>query len=62
MTRRIWPGRGEFDLTGFAEAVKATGYGGAVSVELLNESWRLDGLRPAEFARRAMQTSRPYWS
>ena len=62
MTRRIWPGRGEFDLTGFAEAVKATGYSGAISVELLNESWRLDGLRPAEFARRAMQTSRPYWT
>jgi len=62
MTRRIWPGRGEFDLTGFADAVKATGYRGAISVELLNESWRLDGLRPAEFARRAMQTSLPYWS
>jgi len=62
MTRRIWPGRGEFDLTGFADAVKATGYSGAISVELLNESWRLDGLRPAEFARRAMQTSLPYWS
>ena len=62
MTRRIWPGRGEFDLMGFAEAVKATGYRGPVSVELLNQSWRQDGLRPAEFARRAMQTSLPYWS
>ena len=62
MTRRTWPGRGEFDLNGFAEAVKATGYDGAISVELLNESWRLDGLRPAEFARRAMQTSLPYWA
>ena len=62
MTRRIWPGKGEFDLGGFAEAVKATGYGGPISVELLNESWRLDGLRPAEFARRAMQTSKPYFS
>ena len=62
MTRRIWPGKGEFDLGGFAEAVKATGYDGPISVELLNQSWRLDGLRPAEFARRAMQTSRPYFS
>ena len=62
MTRRIWPGKGEFDLVGFAEAVKATGYRGPISVELLNESWRLDGLRPAEFARRAMQTARPYFS
>ena len=61
MTRRIWPGRGEFDLAGFAGAVKATGYPGVISVELLNESWRHDGLRPAEFARRSMQTSRPYW-
>ena len=24
MTRRIWPGRGELDLMGFAEAVKAS--------------------------------------
>jgi sugar phosphate isomerase/epimerase len=62
MTRRIWPGKGEFDLVGFAEAVKATGYRGPISVELLNQSWRLDGLRPAEFARRAMQTSLPYWT
>ena len=61
MTRRIWPGKGEFDLTGFADAVKATGYPGVISVELLNESWRHDGLRPAEFARRAMQTSLPFW-
>ena len=61
MTRRIWPGLGEFDLTGFADAIKATGYRGPVSVELLNESWRRDGLRPSEFARRAMQTSRSYW-
>ena len=62
MTRRIWPGKGEFDLAGFADAIKATGYDGAISVELLNEAWRLDGLRPAEFARRAMQTALPYWS
>jgi 4-hydroxyphenylpyruvate dioxygenase len=62
MTRRIWPGKGEFDLVGFAEAVKATAYRGPISVELLNQSWRLDGLRPAEFARRAMQTSLPYWT
>ena len=62
MTRRIWPGKGEFDLGAFAEAIKATGYRGPISVELLNEQWRLDGLRPAEFARRAMQTSRPFFS
>jgi sugar phosphate isomerase/epimerase len=62
MARRTWPGMGEFDLTGFADAIRATGYDGPVSVELLNEQWRRDGLRPSEFARRAMQTSRPYWS
>ena len=62
MTRRVWPGLGEFDLAGFADAIKATGYRGPVSVELLNESWRRDGLRPSEFARRAMQTARPHWS
>jgi sugar phosphate isomerase/epimerase len=61
MSRRIWPGLGEFDLAGFADAIRTTGYRGPVSVELLNESWRRDGLRPSEFARRAMQTSRPYW-
>jgi sugar phosphate isomerase/epimerase len=62
MARRIWPGMGEFDLTGFADAVRASGYDGPISVELLNEQWRRDGLRPSEFARRAMQTAQRYWS
>ena len=52
MTRRTWPGTGEFPLEDFAGAVRSTGYTGPISVELLNASWRDEGLDPAEFAPR----------
>lgn len=61
MTRRAWPGEGELDLTAFADAILATGYDGAVSVEVLlgerGESYTIE-----EFAKRAYETTAPYWS
>ena len=50
---RVWPGAGEFPLAAFAEAIRATGYSGPVSVEVLNAEWRDDGLPVADFARDA---------
>jgi 4-hydroxyphenylpyruvate dioxygenase len=61
MTNRTWPGDGEFDLAGFAAAVKQTGYDGPISVELLNPSWHHTGVDPHAFAQRAMATAAPYW-
>jgi sugar phosphate isomerase/epimerase len=61
-TGRTWPGTGEFDLPGFVDAVRHTGYDGMVSCELLNPSWHDAGMSPAEFARRVRATCRPYWS
>lgn len=61
MARRVWPGAGEFPLADFAEAVRATGYTGPVSVEVLNAEWREAGLDVAEFAREARRTNSPYW-
>ena len=59
--RRTWPGHGEFALTEFATAIGATGYAGPVSVEILNDEWRHDGMHPVEFAHTAMVTASPYW-
>ncbi len=61
MTRRTWPGAGELPLGDFAGAIRATGYTGPVSVELLNAAWRADGLAPAEFAREAMRTTTKFF-
>jgi sugar phosphate isomerase/epimerase len=61
MARRVWPGAGEFPLAAFAEAIRATGYSGPVSVEVLNAEWRDDGLTVADFARDASRTCTPYW-
>jgi sugar phosphate isomerase/epimerase len=60
-TRRTWPGEGELELDEFAAAVRASGYTGPVSIELLNREWRTRGMAPEEFAQRAMITSAPYW-
>jgi sugar phosphate isomerase/epimerase len=61
LTRRTWPGEGEFDLWGFANAIRSTGYAAPVSCELLNSSWHEAGMAPEEFARRTRETSLPYW-
>ncbi len=61
MTRRAWPGEGELDLTAFADAVLATGWNGWVSVEVLLGD-RARGYSIEEFARRAYETTAPYWA
>jgi sugar phosphate isomerase/epimerase len=61
MARRVWPGAGEFPLGAFAEAIRATGYSGPVSIEVLNAEWRDGGLPVADFARDAARTCTPYW-
>lgn len=60
MTRRAWPGEGELDLQAFADAVRATGWDGSVSVEVLLGE-RAAAYSIEEFAKRAYETSTPYW-
>ena len=62
MARQVWPGEGEFPLTEFRDAIRATGYAGPVSVEVLNAAWRADGVDVHDFARNAVRTSAPYWA
>jgi sugar phosphate isomerase/epimerase len=58
-TRRAWPGEGELDLTSFANEVRAIGWDGPVSVEVLAAD--LGDLSVEEFALTAYRTSAPYW-
>jgi sugar phosphate isomerase/epimerase len=57
--RRALPGEGEFDLDRFAACLRAKGFRGHVSVEVLSQDLR--ALPVEEFARRTMDTSLPYW-
>jgi sugar phosphate isomerase/epimerase len=58
--RRTSPGEGEFDLDRYCASVRAKGFDGVVSVEVLNAEWRgLDRL--GEFARRAHVATRRFW-
>jgi sugar phosphate isomerase/epimerase len=58
--RRTFPGEGEFDLDGYCEHLRAKGFDGVVSVEILNADWRgLD--RIDDFARRAHAATRRFW-
>jgi len=59
LSRRTFPGEGEFDLTRFASVIRGIGYEGPVSVEVLSAEWR--GRDLGTFARRAAESSRPYW-
>ena len=59
LSRRTFPGEGEFDLTRFASVIRGTGYKGPVSVEVLSAEWRGGDL--GAFARHCAETSRPYW-
>jgi sugar phosphate isomerase/epimerase len=60
LARRVFPGEGEFDLDGWCERVRAKGFDGVVSVEVLNEGLR--DLDPAEFAQRAFAATSRYWT
>src|SRR5205823_4766245 len=57
--RRVFPGEGEFDLEGYCTRMRAKGFDGVVSVEILNAEWRTGDLR--EYARRCYGSSARYW-
>jgi sugar phosphate isomerase/epimerase len=59
LARRVFPGEGEFDLDGWCERIRAKGFDGVVSVEVLNDELR--DLDPAEFAQRAFDAASRYW-
>lgn len=55
LDRRLLCGDGDLDIAGFAEAVRAAGFGGPFGVEILSAEHRGHGLR--EQARRAFETT-----
>lgn len=57
--RRVFPGEGLFDLDRFARSLRARGFDGVVSVEVLSKAWR--GGDVEAFAERAFRTSAPFW-
>ena len=59
MNRRTYPGQGAFEVDRFVSVVRASGWDGVVSVQILSEELRHVPL--GEFARRAYQTSSAYW-
>lgn len=59
MNRRAMPGEGAIDLARFASTLLGRGWSGTVSVEVLSEELRK--LDIATFARRAHETTAPYW-
>jgi sugar phosphate isomerase/epimerase len=58
--RRAWPGQGELPLQRFATTLLDRGWDGVVSVEVLSEPLRQ--LPITEYARQALETTRPYWT
>jgi sugar phosphate isomerase/epimerase len=58
--RRVFPGDGEFDLDRYCSQLRAKGFDGVVSVEVLSRALR--DIDRAEFARRAFESSSRYWS
>ena len=59
LERRTFPGEGEFDLVGYCDRMRAKGFDGVVSVEILNGEWRRGD--QYEFARRAHDATRRFW-
>jgi sugar phosphate isomerase/epimerase len=57
--RRVFPGEGLFELERFCASLRGRGWDGLVSVEVLSSAWRGGDLEA--FARRAYETSAPYW-
>jgi sugar phosphate isomerase/epimerase len=59
VSRRVFPGDGEFDLDTYCQHMRAKGFDGVVSIEVLNSTYR--DMDPDEFARRAFAAARRYW-
>jgi sugar phosphate isomerase/epimerase len=59
LSRRTFPGEGEFDLHRFADVIRGIGYNGPISVEVLSAEWRERDLKV--FARRCAESSRLFW-
>lgn len=59
LARRTFPGDGEFDLTTYCEILRSKGFDGVVSIEILNEQWRIGD--QFEFAQRAFDSTRKFW-
>jgi sugar phosphate isomerase/epimerase len=59
ISRRAFPGAGEFDLDRYCSIMRGKGFDGVVSVEILNDELRKGDI--AEFARRAYTSSARYW-
>jgi sugar phosphate isomerase/epimerase len=67
INKRLLPGDGEFDITGFLHAVWSLGYDGPVGVEVLNEYIRKWDLQTAATetmskARAVVTTARQLWA
>jgi sugar phosphate isomerase/epimerase len=60
VNRRAFPGRGEFDLDRYCDTMRAKGFDGVVSVEILETDFRARGDHD-EFARLAFETSTRFW-
>ena len=59
MNRRAVPGEGELALVEFVDFVRARGFDGLVSLEVLSETDRARSVD--EFARSCYDTTRRYW-
>ena len=60
VNRRTWPGEGELELTRFARTLLDRGWRGPVAVEVLSAQART--LSIEDYARRAHDTTVPYWT
>ncbi len=58
--RRVLPGDGVLDLKRFCAVLRAKGYRGPVSVEILSAEMR--AWTPEDFARRVYAAAAPFWS
>lgn len=59
VSRRVFPGDGEFDLEAYCAHLRAKGFDGVVSIEVLSAAMR--DMDPAEFTRRAFTAAQHYW-
>ncbi|MFO0691500.1 MAG: sugar phosphate isomerase/epimerase family protein [Myxococcota bacterium] len=57
--RRVLPGEGLFDLERFSRTLRARGFDGLVSVEVLSQAWR--GGDAEAFVREAHRSTAPFW-